>query len=186
MAQTPRTSSAAYVTAKQAMSFVARQLWADILRETPEQPRPSYLAMLDPANPAGDRLLYYLKEGAGEIEAACGVAKRYLPDDLNALTGVSAVLLQKLNTARALWTGYQFLKPATARPDECPGAKESAELLKMLRDGEMIFGFTESQDAGLPSVQEASPNLLVTPNVVGYATRLFPTYGLNRLTGGGE
>lgn len=186
MPQTPNTSSSAYCTAIQFFGFYARSLAADVLRATPESPRPSYLAMIDPANPAGQRLLQHLGKGAGEIEAACSIAHRYSPADLNALTGVSAHLLNGLNAARAMWSMYQILKPGSARPDEVPGAKESAELLKALRDGEMIFSFEETQDAGIPSVNQAEPAKLLTPNVVLRASRLFPNYGLNRLTGGGE
>ena len=184
MAQTPFSSSAPYVTAQQALSYVAPSIVADILRPTPESPRPSYLSMIDPANPAGQRWLTYLRYGAGEIEAWCGVARRYTPDDLRALTGDSADFLQGLNTARALWRAFQFLRPATARPDECPGARESAEFLKMLGDGTMIFGFVDTMDAGLPSVQQASPSQLLTPNIVGRAVRIFPGYGQNRLIDG--
>ena len=149
-------------------------------------PRPSYLAMIDPANPAGARLVVHLNRGAGEIEAACGIAQRYLPLDLQALAGVSQILLQGLNAARSMWSMYQILKPGSARPDDVPGARESADLLKALRDGEMIFGFDETQESGLPTVQQAQPSQLLTPNVVGYAQRLFVNYGLNRLNGGGN
>lgn len=186
MAQTPNSSSSAYVTAVQLFDFYTRSIVADTLRWSPSAPRPSYMAMTDSANPAGAKLLVHLNRGAGEIEAACGIAKRYVPDDLAALTGVSQTLLQGLNAARCMWSLYQILKPGSARPEEVPGAKESAELLKSLRDGEMIFGFFETQDAGLPSVVQANPQALLTPNVVGYALRLFPNYGMNRLIGGGS
>ena len=182
----PNSSASAYCDSVTALKFVARQIWADNLREIPEAPRPSYLAMIDPANPAGDRLILYLNEGAGEIEAACGIAQRYLPADLAALTGVSQVLLQKINAARALWQGYQFLRPGSADQKACPGATESEELLKALRDGELIFGFFETQQAGLPEVKQAQPSKLLTPNVVGRAARLFPSYGMNRLSGQGD
>lgn len=186
MPLTPNSSSSAYCTSVQFFDFYARSIVADMLKARPDCPRPSYLAMIDPNNPAGQKLLVHLKRGGGEIEAACGIAKRYLPEDLQALTGVSQTLLQGLNAARCVWSIYQTLKPGSARPDEIPGAKESAELLGALRDGEMIFGFLETQDAGLPDVQQAAPDQLLTPNVVGYAQRLFPNYGMNRLIGGGN
>jgi hypothetical protein len=48
----------------------------------------------------------------------------------------------------------------------------------------MIFSFEETQQAGLPTVQQAAPSQLLTPNVVGRARRLFPFAGQNRLQGG--
>lgn len=188
---TPASSPYPYCTSMQFFDFYSRQLAADMLRSAPEAPRPSYLAMLDPANPVGARLAYFLKKGAGEIEAACSKGHRYEPADLLALDGVSAVLLQGLNSARAMWGLYCRLKPGSARPQDCPMASESEALLKELRDGNLIFTFTEVQDADLPSVQpQGDPQQLLTANVVSRAQRLFPGYGLNswphRDNGGGN
>lgn len=186
MAQTPYSASSSYITAANFLECYSQSIVGDMLRATPDSPPPSYSAIIDPNNPAGARLYKHLKIGAGEIEAYCAVARRYTPDDLTALTGVSRELLEKLNAARGMWSLKQYLQPITARPDDVPFAKESAELLKLLGLGEMIFGFSQSMDAGLPSVVEAQPAALVTPNVISYAQRLFPTYGSNRLLGGGS
>lgn len=178
----PQTSASAttpYVTAAQFFDFFSPQLASDVLRATPDAPRPSYLAMLDPTNPAGAKLLVFLSRGAGEIEAACAIARRYSPLDLQALRGMSQVLLRGLNAARSMWGLYQRLKPGSARPEDCPGAKESESLLRDLRDGQKVFTFEETMDAGLPEVQPANPNRLLTPNVISRAYRLFPGYGLN-------
>ena len=75
------------------------------------------------------------------------------------------------------------LKPGTADLKQCPGAAESMELLNELRDGQAIFGFEETMDAGLPAVQPADPNRLVTPDVVLRASRLFPSYGIGNWSG---
>lgn len=176
---TPCSSDRPYVTAVQFLTFYARSIASDMLKATPESPRPSYLAMIDQTNPAGQRLYYFLGKGAGEIEAACSKGHRYEPADLLALDGVSAVLLQGLNAARSMWALYQKLKPGSARPQDCPAASESEAMLQELRDGNLIFTFTEVQDADLPSVQPMNPNRLLTPNVVGRTARLFPNYGMN-------
>lgn len=186
MPQTPNSASAPYVTAAEALDMISPAIVGDMLRTSPAAPPPSYLAMLDPANPAGARWLTHLKIGAGEIEAACTVAKRYDPLDLQALTGVSSLLLKKLNAARGYWSLAMYLKPLTARPDEVSMAKESWELLKLLQAGEWIFGTFESQEAGLPHVSPAQPSQLLTPNVVAYARRLFVSYGPNRINGNGS
>lgn len=180
MPQTPNSASAPYCSARQFLTCYSPAWVRDMLRATAAGPPPSYLAMCDPNNPAGARLLEHRSIAAGEIESACTVATRYTPADLNALTGMSQQLLVKLNAARAGWSLAQFLKPITARPDDVPFAKESWELLEMLKDGVRIFGFYESEAAGLPTVNPAQPSQLITPNVVSYANRLFPLAGVGR------
>lgn len=187
MPQTPNSADTPYVTHAQLLEFYSKDIVADLLR-TPQlnYPPPSYLAILDSNNYAYQKLLKHLMTGAGQIEAACGIARRYSKLDLQALTGASAALLQKLNAGLGIWSLSQLMKPMTARPDDVPMATECMKLLEALRDGAMIFSFTETQEAGLPKVVEANPGRLLTPNVVGQAIRLFPNYGLNRLVGGGN
>ena len=180
MSLTPNSSDVSYCSARQLLYCYTQEIVADLCRISPKAPPPSYLALLDSRNPAGARLLKHLKIGAGEIEGWCGVARRYTKDDLAALTGVSLELLIKLNAARGFWSLCNYLKPISARPEEVPFAKESYELLKLLGEGQMIFSYYETQGAGLPSVNEAQPSQLVTPNVVSYAKRLFPLAGLSR------
>lgn len=177
--QTSISSLTPYCTAFQFLQCYSKPIVADMLRVTPSSPPPSYLAILDVRNPAGRKLYYHMKEGAGEIESFVAIAKRYTPEDLAALRGVSQVLLQKLNIARGMWSLSQFLKPMSARPEDVPFAKDSFELLKMLANGETIFTFQETLDAGLPSVIPARPYQLLTANIVGYANRLFPNYSPN-------
>ncbi len=182
MAQTSNSATSAYVTAAQFFLCYAPTIVADLLRPltNPTGPPPSYLAMCDPLNPAGIKLGMHLKIGAGEIESKCARTKRYLPEDLQALTGVSQMLLQKLNAARGMWSLCQNIKPLTARPDEVPMATESAMMLEELNQGYAIFTFEETEEAGLPSVVPPRPQMLVTPNVVARAYRLFPDSQLGR------
>jgi hypothetical protein len=186
MVQTPNTASSSYVSAANFFLCYSPQIVSDLLRPTPDNPPPSYLAMCDSTSVPGARLQFHLDLGAGEIESRCSVSNRYSPTDLQALSGVSQVLLWKLNAARAFWSLNQYLKPLTARPQDVPMAVESAQLLELLEKGEAIFSFTETQGAGigLPIVQQANPSQLLTPNVVARANRLFPNVGLNLLPGG--
>jgi hypothetical protein len=176
MAQTSNSSDSPYLTAREMFLCYSPSIVADMLRPktVPNAPPPSYLAMCDLTNPAGAALWFHLKIGAGEIESACAIAKRYTPLDLAALTGVSQVLLKKLNAARGMWSMCHQLQPLTANPDNVPMALESMELLKELRDGMKIFTFEETQAAGLPSVVPPNPAALVTGNVISRAARLFP------------
>ncbi len=187
MAQTPNSAASSYISPENFLLCYSPSIVGDMLRARPSYPRPSYLAMTDPDNPAGEKLQYHLDAGAGEIEAHCAVAQRYTPQDLDALTGVSQHELWKLNAARGMWSLFHFLKPITGRPDDVPFAKESWEILKMLAIGELIFGFVESMAAGLPSVQPANTRMLVTPNVLQrVGPRLFPGAVFGNQPFGGE
>src|SRR5262245_52812373 len=53
-----------------------------------------------------------LDDAAGEVEAACLVAKRYAPEDLAALTGVSARLLKRLVARLAFWNLQADRRPS--------------------------------------------------------------------------
>ena len=187
MAQTPFSAASSYISPANFLLCYSPSIAANMLRAGPSYPNPSYCAMTDPTNPAGAKLQFHLNIGAGEIEAACAVAQRYTPDDLGALTGVSQDILWKLNAARGMWSLAQFLKPITARMEDVPFAKESFEILQMLRDGELIFGFRETMEAGLPAVQPPNMNQLVTPNALGYvAGRLFPASTFGRQSNQGN
>lgn len=183
--QTPDSSTAPFISAANFLRCYSPAIVGNLLRATPSSPDPSYLAMIDPANPAGDKLLFHLQIGAGDIELACTVAKRYTPADLNALTGVSRTILWKLNAARGMWSLAQFLKPITGRMEDVPFAKESAEILELLTNGERIFGFVESMEAGLPSVVPPNPAALLTPNPLSrISERLFPGSGFAQMSSG--
>ena len=180
MPQIPNSTATPYCNQFQFFDFYEYTILSDLFRPRLGVP-PSLLAMCDINNPAGKRTFGFLMEGAGEIESYCTQSSRYQPSDLTALTGASAVYLQKLNACRSMWAAYQRLKPGSARPDDCPGAKESMEALKALRDGATIFGFLETQAAGLVTVQPFNARALLPgqATVVKRAARLFPNYGIN-------
>jgi hypothetical protein len=181
--QTSNSSLVPYVSAIQTFGFFSQKVIADMLKANTDSPRPSYLACIDPNNYFGRKWLQHIGFGAGEIESAVVVASRYTPADLMNLTGVSQILLQGLNAARALWSAYKILKPGTARPEECPAARESFEMLTQLRDGEKLFSFQESEKAGLVAVIPPNPYALAPgqSTIVPRLVRLFPTYGINSL-----
>ncbi len=176
MALTSNSASTPYLTAEDFLLCYAPTIVADLLRPAtnPNAPPPSYLAMLDVTNPAGAKLYRHMGIGAGEIESACAIAKRYLPLDLQALAGMSQLLLIKLNAARGFWSLAQTMRPLTARLEDVPYAMESNEMLGELRDGQRIFTFDETEAAGLPTVVPPNPNRLVTPNLIARCNRLFP------------
>lgn len=157
-----------------------------------DDPRPTVGEMSDPDNKYGAMVLRFRRAASGRVESACLVAKMYTPEDLQELydptdsandNTASREVLVKLTADICFWMLCQRRQPNAGDPRNVPGAVEANELLDALRDGQRIFSFTETQDAGLPSVVPPNPSALVTPNVVGKATRLFPGYGMNNTNG---
>lgn len=126
-------------------------------------PRATYSAVL------GDSTLAaILLDASGELESACIIGNRYKPEDLQALLvddGAGAGLLRAIVAHLAFWRLCQRRMPLSGDPKQVPGAQQSLDALSMLRDGERIFPFVESADAGLPdTVNPSDP--LTNPNVV--------------------
>lgn len=188
MAQTPFSTITPYCSASDLFVFHDSNQCADMLRDGTGA-RPTVADMLDANTTVGAMLYKFLLSAAGRVESTAIVGLRYSPDDLNGLigsgTGAEQILI-KLNADVAFWQLCQRRQPNASDPKNVPGAMEAAEFLKLLSEGEAIFGFQESAEAGLPSVVPPNPNNLLTPNVVGRAYRLFPNYGLNNLFGGGS
>lgn len=186
MAQTPLSTTVPYALAADMFVYHDPNMVADMVRDG-STARPTVAAMSDTSSAVGALLYRFMQSGAGRIESTCLVGKRYSPLDLRALldsgTAASQVLI-KLNCDVSFWQLCQRRQPNAADPRNVPGALEAFEYLQALARGDAVFGFAEAADAGLPSVRQANPPALLTPNVVGYAQRLFPLYGMNRLIGG--
>jgi hypothetical protein len=178
VAQTPLSATTPYCSVADLFVYHDSDQVADALRQG-NAARPSLAAMADPTSEAGGRLLRFLLAASGRLEAVCLIGRRYVPEDLQALTGASLEMLKKLVADLAFWQLAQRRQPGTADPKTVPGALEALEMLKALRDGETVFGFEETADAGLPDVIPARPDLLLTPNAVGRARRIFPFSGPN-------
>lgn len=188
MAQTPLSTTAAYCSAADLFVYHDWEQVADFLKAG-QAPRPSKADLLNSSSEAGAALARYLLLGAGRIESMCLIGRRYSPEDLQALHATATAsreALVKLNADLAFWYCAQRRQPGTADPKAVPGALEAAELLKALRDGEAVFGFEETADAGLPDVIQAVPSRLLTPNTVARARRIFPLSYPNILDANGD
>lgn len=181
--KTCNSTTTPYCTAADLFIYHDPNQVADCLRDG-EVARPTAEEMADTGNPYGAVLYRFLLAASGRIESACLIKRMYSPTDLQALTGASLQTLQKLTADVCFWMVMQRRQPNTGDPRNVPGAVEANELLDQLRDGERIFSFEETQQAGLPSVVPPNPSALVTPNVITRAVRLFPNYGLNGANGG--
>lgn len=97
-----------------------------------------------------------LQQASGIVEASAIVGARYKIDptttpprnDLATLTGNSKEMLVGLVADIALWILWNR-RPRINPGEKPPGQWEQAqEMLKALRNGEMVFGFVDVQDAG--------------------------------------
>lgn len=188
MAQTPLSTSTPYATTSDLFDYHDSNQVGDFIAQG-SAPRPSLASMLDATSAAGKLLTRFGLLASGRIESTCLIGKRYTPADLQALLATATASresLVKLCCDLMFWYCAQRKQPGTADPKNVPGALEALEMLKALRDGEAIFGFAESADAGLPAVVQAQPTQLLTPNVLCKARRLFPLQYPNILDGSGD
>jgi phage gp36-like protein len=95
---------------------------------------------------SNDRMLAVLADASGMVEAACSVAGQYLPADLQALTGVSLSFLKRLVCDLAM--GLLILARPGLQMDTPEAYERALETLKELRQGELVFGLIQQQDAG--------------------------------------
>ncbi len=187
MAKTVFSATAPYCTVEDLFVFHDPAQCADMVQYS-DQPRPSIAAMLNSTSAVGIILNRILLSAAGKIESTAIVGLRYAPEDLTELAQsntAGAQTLIKLNADIAFWQLCQRKQPNASDPKNVPGAMEAVEYLKQLAEGEAIFGFLEAAEAGLPSVVQAAPGYLLTPNVVRRAYRLFPNCYINNLLNGG-
>lgn len=187
--KTVTTTSTPYCSADELFDYHDPEQVADMLVDG-QAPRPTIEQMLSSSDKYGLMVTRFLRAASGRVESACLVAKIYTVPDLQALYAATDTagreLLVKLTADLCYWLMCQRRQPNSGDPRNVPGAVEVADLLNQLRDGQRIFSFVETQDAGLPAVVQPAPAMLFTPNVIGEAARLFPGYGINRRSGEGS
>lgn len=104
---------------------------------------PSYMAMVTPRRPAGERLLKLGLAVTGRIDSACLAGGVYRPEHLRALTGAFQERLRKL--AADLWFlgcveqwGLERIEP-----EAIPVASNALADLNRLEKGDYLFGIPE-------------------------------------------
>lgn len=173
---TPISTETPYCSPLQLFQYHDWEQVADLLRDG-KGPRPSYLWIQDPTTREGAILIAALMAGSGEIEAACGVAQRYQPQDLMALTGASQAKLQAMTANMSFWKLSQRRQPASSSIKNVPGLEMTLSSLKDLRDGSDIFGFVESAVAGYPVTIQPNLPMDQAGAVCRRASRLFGRHG---------
>lgn len=179
MAKTPLTSATPYCSAEAFFDYHDAEAVADLLRDK-DAPRPVIASLKVSTTTLGAKLYRFLLAAAGELESAVMVGKSYSPTDLAALTGSAKEHLIRLNANLCFWRLCQRRQPMSADPKKVPGAEQIEDTLQKLKDGERIFGFLESADAGLDLAVQSRLEKPPTyePNPVTHrAKAFFGTHG---------
>lgn len=120
------------------------------------------------------RVAALLQAASGEIEAACERGERYSTADLQALLGPpltnGGALLKQLCVGLFAWECYKARSALQQVPDV---AKEARAMLQALASGEEIFGFLETEAAGIADVEKEDPQDVINREGVVYQARAY-------------
>ncbi len=179
---TPNSSPAAFCTPTQFVVIFDWRTPAQLLSDT-DVPLTNQAAVV--ASPV---LAELLMEAAGQIEMATSIGNRYrvftdgTPSDLQVLAATSTVMasrLHRLNAAIAM--EYCWRRRPDKKMPEMPEFEEAALMLKALADGEAVFGFVETMDAGILHDYKENPQDVEHRNLPSFqAQNLFGRRG-NRI-----
>lgn len=132
-------------------------------------------------------LLEILMEAAGQIEMATSRGNRYQPADLTTLAAVTinpsptvmGSRLRRLNAAIAM--EYLWRRRPDKEMPPMPEFEEAQLMLKALEDGEVIFGFQQSMDAGVMQDYKETPQDVEARNLPSFVAQNFFGRRNNRL-----
>ena len=138
MPQTPDSASSSYCTGDEFLARYDQRIVADMLGD---DGNPVSLTGLS----TNTRLVMFLKQASGRVEASCAMGERYRPADLQALTGNAHEFLAGLVADIA----YGLVMSRRGIFEQAPPhVKEAEETLARLSAGALIFPTTEAEKAG--------------------------------------
>lgn len=158
MAQTPLTTDTAYASTTDFTERYDSRTTADLLSDSGKRLTASQVA-------SSTRLSTLLLQCSGEVEVAAVAGRRYLPEDLNALTGAAQQVLVGLVCDLALWRLLSRRPLVQPMPVQCQFA---LDLLERLRGGERIFPTSESSTAGVNVERVSETDCLLTEKAKRY------------------
>ena len=180
MAQTVSTSAVAVLTtaAGEVVKRVDWRVFADLCSDSGSRLASSAAVQAD-AN-----FLALVRDAYAELESALTVGGRYSPADIAALvadTGVGAGKFYRVLSDVVVLLAFR------RRPDKAQGdptiLKEARDTLQQLRDGERIFSFEQSADAGrMTHEREEEADVVERDGLVYQARRIFGRRGNRRNT----
>jgi hypothetical protein len=178
MAKTVDTSATSYCPADAAVLRIDWRTLADLCSDSGS--RITNSATLQ----SNANFLALLLDASGEIESACLAAKRYRPADLAALTGAGQGKLYRLVCRLAVCLAYERRADIEMKQ---PWVFEAVDKdLRALRNGEEIFSFVETEDAGLPDSLIETPADVEARNGISFQVeRMWGRRGNRRSTRSG-
>lgn len=126
-------------------------------------------------------VLACLDDGAAYINAAAIVGNRYTIAQLQALTGVDAAMLIRLNCD--LTFGYLVLRRGND-PRQLQSFVDAEKILGLLREGQLIFDVPASLAVGVGSSNFPSPVAYATLNLYRDECQAFPVRSTQNVTSG--
>lgn len=148
MAQICNSSQVSYATPQDFINRVDVKIPGLLCRDDQTEATPAAL-LVDPV------LQVCLEDASGAVEAECLVARRYSPEDLQALTGVSRQFLKRI--VCGITIQYLRWRRGIMEPTTYPMYLESVKWLELLGNGEAIFALTGTEQAGLPHTVRITP-----------------------------
>lgn len=170
MPMTVTSSTSAYCTPAQAIQMFDVTMWGDLLQDTGT--RLTSGQVLTDLNLAAELLI-----ASGEVEQKALKGERYQPADLAALQSPMTAggwILAKIVASIAMRNCLERRDPFSAMP---PAILRAYDMLDELIQGQAIFGFAETQEAGLPSTKPFYSDITdAQRSPVFKARRLFGTH----------
>lgn len=172
MTQTPNSSTTSYLTPTEFVYRYDQNLVCQYLSDSGAPIDPSTLS-------TNTNLLELLADASAMLESAAMVGNRYSVSDLQAITAevsgtcvyVGGRLVKRLVADLAM--GLLRQRRGMRDDQPFPPYLEALRQLDALRDGEMIFAFTESAEAGTIEISQMSFDDLYNQNRL---TAVWPRY----------
>lgn len=194
----PNSSISPYATVQELVDRIDWRFIADLLLDDNTRAA-AKTDLTDDSTESYARILEALRSASGFIEMSATRGGRYKPEDLQELALLQVIPEAQggngTNTAYMVggdilkymtcWLAAKFLfirRFPTAKKDEMEIFEMLEELLKDLREGEQIFPFLLTQQAGLPSVVDMTTGQAAQTfnSVTQQAYRFFGPYGSRR------
>lgn len=104
-----------------------------------------------------ENFLEALNAASGELESACLRASIYKVIDLQSLTGVSLSYLKKIVSNIAMMLIYTMRDGPAPSEMVTKNYNDAMDALQALSEGKQIFAFSQTEQAGLPTVYRMQP-----------------------------
>lgn len=157
---TPNSSTTPYLVPADLYSRIDPRLIAQLCSFDPTNPviyNPYGTPPVDTLS-TNSTLLEQINIGCGELESACLRANMYQVSDLQALNGMALSYMKTIISSIVIMNLYNFRAGPNPSEAVVNNYNKAMESLTDLSDGKRIFGFLETEQAGLPSSYQLQPH----------------------------